>query len=125
MSTQNDFERSFPVGVAMSAYLRVAISANGQVTPAALKEPGIGVLQQDVQGASWENAKVRFYGTGSCVMLATGGLITVGTTMFGATGGYVTSTPNQTAGVGITIGTALETVSAALGTVEIATCVQY
>lgn len=125
MSTQNDFERSFPVGVAMSAYLRVGISNNGQITPASLLTPGIGVLQQDVQGASWENAKVRFYGTGSCIFLATGGLITIGTTVFAATGGYVTSTPNQAAGIGVTMGTALETVSAALGTVEIATCVQY
>ncbi len=109
----------------MSAYLRVSISKGGNITPAALLEPGIGVLQQDVQGASWENAKVRFWGTGSCICLLTGGLTTIGTTLFAATGGYVTSTPNQTAGVGVTIGTSLETVSAALGTVELVPCVQY
>lgn len=125
MSTQNDFSRSFPVGVAMSAYLRVSISAGGQITPAKLTEPGIGILQQDVQGASWENAKVRFYGTGSCIGLATGGLITIGTTLFAATSGYVTSTPNQAAGIGVTLGTALETVSAALGTVEFVPIVQF
>lgn len=125
MSTQNDFSRGFPVGVPMSAYLRVAISNGGQITPAALLSPGIGVLQQDVQGASWENAKVRFWGTGSAICLVTGGLTTIGTTMFAATGGYVTSTPNQAAGIGITIGIALETVSAALGTCEIVPIIQF
>ena len=91
MATQNDFTRGFTVFTAMSAYIRVTVSSNGSIQASGL-EQGQGVLQQDVQGLSWEVAKVRFYGVGSMQVAVTGNgttAITVGCSLYTTANGYV------------------------------------
>ena len=95
MATSSDFTRGFTVNTAMSAFIRVTISSNGAIGPSGA-EQGAGVLQQDVQGLSWEVAKVRFYGTGSCQVAVTGNgttAITPGATLGTTLLGYVCVSP--------------------------------
>lgn len=90
MATQNDFTRSFGVNAAMSAFSRVVVSPNSKISLADLNTRGLGVLQEDVSNDTWQNPAVRFWGTGSCQVLATGGSITPGDTLFTAVEpGYV------------------------------------
>lgn len=84
MATQNDFTRSFGVNAAMSAFSRVVVSPNGKISLADVNRRGDGIIQEDVQGAVWENPAVRFWGTGSAQVLTTGGPVTPGDTMFTA-----------------------------------------
>lgn len=91
MATQNDFSRSFQVNAAMSAFLRVSVSSNGKIGLAGT-EAGIGVLQEDCTSNSYENPKVRFYGTGSFKCAATGAPGTAGNYMFAVVTGQVAPT---------------------------------
>lgn len=65
MATQNDYYRCFPVNAAMSANRRVALSTNGAIGYADANTLGIGILQEDVLGASYETPAVRLFGTGT------------------------------------------------------------
>lgn len=85
MSTQNDFTRSFGVNAAMSAYSRVVVSPNGKISLADTKTLGLGIIQEDVSNDVWQNPAVRFWGTGSVQVSATGGPITPGDTLYTAT----------------------------------------
>lgn len=106
MSTQNNFSRSFTANTAMSAFRRVAVSANGAIGLAAINELGIGILQEDTAAQSYENPKVRFYSTGSFKCSATGGLVTAGNTLYAVTNGQVAVTNGGTGGT--VVGIALE-----------------
>ena len=91
MATQNDFTRGFTVGTAMSAFIRVTITANGSIVPSG-GEQGSGVLQQDVLGQSFEVAKVRFNGVGTSQVAVTGNgttAITPGASLYTTAGGYL------------------------------------
>lgn len=92
MATQNDFTRSFAVNAAMSAGLRVSVSSNGKIGLASSTEPGVGVLQEDCTAESYENPKVRFYGTGSVVCVGTGAPATAGNLVFAAVTGQIVPT---------------------------------
>ena len=95
MSLQFDFTRTFTVGTAMSAFIRVTITANGSIVPSQ-GEQGQGILQQDVQGLSWENAKVRLNGVGSSIVAVTGNAttaITPGASLYTTANGYVCASP--------------------------------
>lgn len=103
MATQNDFTRAFNSPLAaMSAFNRVQISANGAIFLADTAVRGIGVLQEDVQGASWENPDVRLWGTGTVQILATAGPVTAGNTLYLAAAGKVAPTGTITAGIAVT-----------------------
>ena len=82
MSTQNDFTRSYKSNAAISAYTRVSVSANGSIQVAGTGNPGVGIIQNDITSNSYENAKVRMYGTGSFQILATGAPGTAGDTVY-------------------------------------------
>lgn len=96
MATQNDFTRSFQVNAAMSAGLRVSVSSNGKIGLAGASEPGVGVLQEDCTANAYENPKVRFYGTGSVVVVGTGAPATAGNLMFAVVTGQVAPTQAAT-----------------------------
>lgn len=104
MATQNDFSRSFPVNSAMSHGYRVSVSSNGAIGLSTATDYGVGVLQQDAQGASFESPKVRFYYTGSsdiAVTAVTAYPITPGSIVFLAAGGMVAQTGSLTFGVAL------------------------
>ena len=82
MATQNDFSRSYSVNAAMSAFVRVAVSSNGRIGPAGLGVVGVGMLQEDTTAGTYENPKVRFYGTGSARAAVTGCPITASAVLF-------------------------------------------
>jgi len=91
MATQNDFTRGFTVNTAMSAFIRVTVSANGAIGPSG-GEQGQGVLQSDVQGLSFEIPKVRFNGVGSMQVAVTGNgttAITPGASLYTTANGYL------------------------------------
>lgn len=96
MSTQNDFSRSFKVNAAMSAGLRVAVSSNGYIGLAGAGEAGIGVLQEDCTANSYENPKVRFFGTGSVGIIGTGAPATAGDLVFAVVTGQIAPTQSAT-----------------------------
>ena len=107
MSTQNDFSRTFKTNVAMSAGTRVAISSgNGYLQVAGVQVLGVGVIQEDVTSNSFENPKVRFWGTGSVTMLGTGAPATQGDTVYAIATGYVGPASGGTPWV--SVGTLLE-----------------
>lgn len=112
MSTYNDFSRSFTVNAAMSAGVRVALSSNGSIGLAGDRILGLGVLQRDTTAGSYENPKVRFFGTGSVSVAVTGGPATVGDKLFCLALGQVGPT-SAAAGNGIQFGILLESYSAA------------
>lgn len=112
MATQNDFVRAFNnPPAALSAFSRVDVNSDGAIILADASVRGIGVLQTDVQGESWENPDVRFWGTGSVQILGTAGPITPGDTLYTAAGGRVAPTGSNVVGRALT---ALGTVSGAL-----------
>lgn len=95
MATQNDFTRGFTVNTAMSAFVRVTVSANGAIGPSG-GEQGNGVIQQDVSGAVYDIGKVRFFGTGSIQVAVTGNgsvAITPGATLGTTANGYLCVSP--------------------------------
>lgn len=96
MSTQNDFTRSFGVNAAMSAGLRVSVSSNGKIGLAGRTDPGVGVLQQDCTNDTWQTPKVRFWGTGSVGVIATGAPGTAGDLVFAVVTGQVAVTQATT-----------------------------
>lgn len=89
MSTQNDFSRSFKVNAAMSAFVRVSVSSNGKLDVAATDIAGVGILQEDTTSDSYQNPKIRFYGTGSCKMSGTGAPATAGDLVYFLAAGQV------------------------------------
>ena len=98
MATQYDFSRGFTVSSAMSAFIRVTVTANGTIIPSQ-GEQGQGVLQQDVAGNSYEVAKVRFNGAGSMQVAVTGNAttaITPGCSLYTTANGYVCASPGVT-----------------------------
>lgn len=99
MATQNDFTRAFGVNSAMSGFRRVALSSNGSVGYAATAVVGIGVLQQDVAGNSWDTPQVRFYTHGSFICSVTGVPVTIGDTLYAGATGQVASTGTVTIGL--------------------------
>ena len=103
MATQNNFTRSFPVtaSLALSAFRRVTMTSTGSLAYSTNLEVGCGVLQQDVQGAYWENPQVRLYSAGTSIISATGGVITMGVTVYATANGQIAASGT------ITIGTAL------------------
>lgn len=118
MATQNDFTRGFTVNTAMSAFIRVTVSANGAIEPSGA-EQGQGVIQQDVAGNTFDVAKVRFYGTGSVQVAVTGNgttAITPGATLGTTLLGYVCVSPYTNVwgialqGSGTTTGAVIEAV---------------
>lgn len=96
MATQNDFTRSFQVNAAMSAGLRVAVSSNGKIGLAGASDPGVGVLQEDCTANSYENPKVRFWGTGSVAVIGTGAPATAGNLVFAVVTGQIAPTQAST-----------------------------
>lgn len=94
MATQNDFTRGFTVNTAMSAFIRVTVSANGAIGASGI-EQGQGILQQDVAGNSYDVPKVRFYGVGTMQVAVTGNstiALTPGASLYTTAGGYVCAT---------------------------------
>ena len=118
MATQNDFSRAFPASVPMSAWRRVSCTSTGAIAYANATDPGVGVLQEDVLGGTtYENPKVRFYGTGSVMVAVTGGVATPGNTAYTAVTGYVsaaTSSGSITFGIFLTAATPNGTVAEVL-----------
>lgn len=118
MSTQNDFTRAFGLNAAMSAGTRVAVSSNGKLDVAGAGKAGVGVLQQDGTTNSYDNPKVRFWGTGSVGILATGAPATAGNLMFAVVTGMVA--PTQAATPYAAIGYLLESYTVNGSKVEVA-----
>lgn len=92
MSTQNDFTRTWKPRVAMSAGTRVrAATVAGQIEVCDQDELGVGILVEDTTANStdsWQNSKVRLWGTGTSMMLVTGAPGTVGDVIYALTTGY-------------------------------------
>lgn len=102
MATTNDFTRSFGVNAAMSAWRRVAVSSNGKVGYASNAEVGVGVLQQDVAGNSYETPQVRFNTTGTQMVAVTAVPVTIGDTVYAGANGQVSSTGSVVVGKTLT-----------------------
>ena len=98
MASQNNFSRSFTVNAAMSAGSVVALSSNASIGLNAINQPGIGVLQDDCTANSYENPKVRLYGTGTSKVSVTGTPLTAGDTLYTVTNGQVAGTNGATGG---------------------------
>ena len=120
MATQNDFTRGFTVGTAMSAFIRVTVTANGSIIPSQA-EQGQGVLQADCLGLTYEVVKVRFYGVGSVQVAVTGNgttAITPGVSLYTTANGYVCASPGTNLwgialqGSGLNTGAVIEAVPA-------------
>lgn len=105
MSTQNDFTRSFQVNTPMSAWRRVQMSSNGFLDLGALGVIGVGILQEDTNANTYENPKVRLYGTGTAQMAVSGAPVAAGNSLYAITGGYVAPTSGGVGGqiVGIAL----------------------
>ena len=95
MATYNDVTRGFTPNTAMSAYIRVTVSANGAINPSA-GEIGAGILLEDTAGNSYEVPKVRFANSGSCPVAVTGNgttAITPGASIGTTANGYLCASP--------------------------------
>ena len=115
MSSQNNFSDSYQVNAAMSRGRVVALSSNGKIGLAACDETrAIGVLQEDVTDGAFENAPVRFLGTGSVMVAVTGVPLTAGDVVVLVTNGFVSVTNGRAGDTGVRIGVLKE--SAAVGT---------
>jgi hypothetical protein len=114
MSSQNNFSDSYRVNAAMSRGRVVALSSNAKIDLAGCDETrAIGVLQEDVSAEAYENAPVRFLGTGSVMVAVTGTPLTAGDTMVLVTSGFVSVTNGRAGDTGVKIGILKE--SAAVG----------
>lgn len=107
MATTNDFTRGFQTNTALSAFFRVSISTNGYLSGyAGQSNYGVGILLQDLQGQSWEVAKVRLIGTGTQLCSVTANVttpITFGTQLYLAAGGQLSTTGASTALYGVAL----------------------
>lgn len=93
MSTQNDSTRTFAASAACTQYRRVALGSDGTVSHADNTEAGIGIVQNDVSGASDPNgAVVRLPGTGSHLIAITASPVTAGDLLYAAADGYAAPT---------------------------------
>ena len=111
--SQNNFSRSFQVAAAMSRGRVVAVQTTGKIDLAACDETkAVGVLQEDVTAGAYENAPVRFLGTGSVMVAVTGTPLTAGDIMVLCTNGFVSVTNGRAGDTGVKIGVLLESVAA-------------
>lgn len=111
MSSQVNFSDTFQVNEAMSRGRVVALSNNGKIGLAACDSAlAVGVLQEDVSANSYENAPVRFLGTGSVMVAVTGTPLTAGDTMVLVTNGMVSVTNGRAGDTGVKIGILRESI---------------
>ena len=109
MSTQNNFSRSFQANAAMSRGRVVRVSANGYLDLAVVDAAAhVGVLQEDITSSAYENANVRLWGSGTCMIAVTGVPLTAGNVMVVCTNGYVSVTNGLAGNSGVKVGVLLE-----------------
>ena len=92
MASQNDFGfKSLQASGAISAYIIVALQADGTITAAGLEAKGIGVTQEDVPDAAYCNVKL-WSAPGTFKVQVTGTAVTAASTYTTVTGGRVGTT---------------------------------
>ena len=118
MATTSDFYFNAGVSTAMSAFRRVLVAPDGKVALATTTNRGIGVLQKDVAGQTYESAAVRLWGTGTQKITLAGTTgVAIGDAVYACADGRISGvvTGSITVGTGTTVGIVVATAPTALG----------
>ncbi len=109
MSTFTNDSRSFQVNAAMSAGRIVALSSNGKIGLAAADATNaVGVREEDVTANTYENPKVKYFGSCSRLVSITGCPCTAGDRMVIVTNGQASVTNGRQGETGVEFGILVE-----------------